>query len=296
MKLQRVIEISRPRFWIYEFGAFIVGAIAAYQSILVEPKLIVLLIIFGFFFLIPANIYIYGINDIFDYETDKLNSKKGTYEALVEPAEQKSLWNWIFYSNLPFFALGVILFWSRPSILLSFLAFFFFAGQYSATPIRTKAKPVIDSLFSGLHYVATGVFAFALLSGMLPPLSLIIAGLAWTTAMHVYSAIPDIKADTDAGLQTLAMILGSRSTVFLCVGMYTLAAYLVLPYFGLLSVLLLIPYLYLMWQSLKSISKENIVDESALFKIYKKFPLLNTIVGMALFFLTYFYQTGLLTF
>ena len=39
---------------------------------------------FVVYFLIPANILIYGINDIFDYDTDKLNPKKGTYEAFID--------------------------------------------------------------------------------------------------------------------------------------------------------------------------------------------------------------------
>lgn len=32
--------------------------------------------IFALYFVIAANIWIYGINDIYDYETDKLNPKK----------------------------------------------------------------------------------------------------------------------------------------------------------------------------------------------------------------------------
>jgi 4-hydroxybenzoate polyprenyltransferase len=37
---------------------------------------IIQVLLFGLYFLIPANIRIYGINDIYDYETDKLNPKK----------------------------------------------------------------------------------------------------------------------------------------------------------------------------------------------------------------------------
>jgi lycopene elongase/hydratase (dihydrobisanhydrobacterioruberin-forming) len=59
--------------------------------------------IFAAYFLISANIWIYGINDIYDYETDKLNPKKTEgYEALVTPPEQKSLWKRILWTTLPF--------------------------------------------------------------------------------------------------------------------------------------------------------------------------------------------------
>ena len=75
MKLKRILKISRPRFWIYELGPYIVGVVAAAQSdhfVWLFPAVI----IFFIFFAYPANIYIYGINDIYDYETDKLNPKK----------------------------------------------------------------------------------------------------------------------------------------------------------------------------------------------------------------------------
>ena len=91
MKLSRVIRISRPRFWIYELGPYMIGvlgAILTHQEIMQNPaidgltvgqlfmKHAVIIGIFALYFLIPANIRIYGINDIYDYETDKLNPKK----------------------------------------------------------------------------------------------------------------------------------------------------------------------------------------------------------------------------
>jgi lycopene elongase/hydratase (dihydrobisanhydrobacterioruberin-forming) len=78
MRLSRVIRISRPRFWIYELGPYMVGVLGGLiaNSYIGAYFHILLVIIFGLYFLIPANIWIYGINDIYDYETDKLNPKK----------------------------------------------------------------------------------------------------------------------------------------------------------------------------------------------------------------------------
>jgi 4-hydroxybenzoate polyprenyltransferase len=39
----------------------------------VRLSIVVLLMIY---FTYPANLLVYGVNDIFDYETDKLNAKK----------------------------------------------------------------------------------------------------------------------------------------------------------------------------------------------------------------------------
>jgi hypothetical protein len=47
--------------------------------------------------------------------------------------------------------------------IISFLAFLFFSSQYSAIPIRAKARPIMDSLFSAGHYVATAVFGYYLI-------------------------------------------------------------------------------------------------------------------------------------
>ena len=104
MTIKEVLKISRPRFWLYEAATFgLVGTVGALQglSFFSDWRYWV----FALYFLIPANILIYGINDIFDYETDKLNPKKGdnAYEALVPPERQRSLWKWIIFTNVPFF-------------------------------------------------------------------------------------------------------------------------------------------------------------------------------------------------
>lgn len=283
MKLARVLNISRPRFWVYEFGAYIVGLIAAYPFISTDNTW--LIVLFGIFFLIPANIFIYGINDIADYETDRLNAKKGSYEALVVPDEQKDLWKWILLTNTPFLLIAFLVPLTTINLIL-LLGFWFFAGFYSHEPIRAKSKPVIDSLFSGAHYVLTGIFGYSLITNTLPSWEIILAAMCWSVAMHVYSAIPDITADTQAGLKTLAILLGAKKTIVLCALLYSLAAILVYQYFGFLALILLIPYLYLMIKSFAVVD-----NDIELFMIYKKFPVLNSIIGMTIFFIVFYYQS-----
>ncbi len=270
MKFKEVIKVSRPRFWLYEAATFgLVGTVGALQglSFFSDWRYWV----FALYFLIPANILIYGINDIFDYETDKLNPKKGdgAYEALVPPERQRSLWKWILLTNIPF------LFFVPHSIelILSFLAFVFFASFYSAKPIRAKAKPFIDSLFSAGHYVATGVFGYYLAGGSSFPTVGVIAGMLWAVAMHAYSAVPDIKADLGAGLHTIAIMIGENRTIALCWFFYALAGYLVRDIIPFASVIGVLTFSYFMWRSHRTKTPE------ALFKLYTYFPLINTIIG-----------------
>lgn len=270
MKLKEVLRISRPRFWLYEAATFgLVGTVAALNGISFFSDWRYW--VFAVYFLIPANILIYGINDIFDYETDKLNPKKGdtAYEALVPPDRQRALWIWILVTNIPFFFFIPL----TTPLIFSFIVFIFCASFYSAEPIRAKAKPVIDSLFSAGHYVATGVFGYYLAGGTLFPTTGIIAGVCWAVAMHAYSAVPDIAADTQARLKTIAILIGGRRTIILCWFLYVCAAYLVRDIVPIASIVGGLTFSYFMYRSLRARSDE------ALFKLYTYFPLINTIIG-----------------
>ena len=58
-----LLKVSRPRFWIYIFGPYIVGLIAGVEN---KTELLSLLyLLFGIYFLYPANLLIYGVNDIY---------------------------------------------------------------------------------------------------------------------------------------------------------------------------------------------------------------------------------------
>lgn len=98
MKIKEVLRISRPRFWIYQAATYgLIGALSTTRGLAVFSDWKYWL--FFVYFLIPTNLLIYGVNDIFDYETDKLNPKKGTYEALVSPEKKGALWKWIIVTN-----------------------------------------------------------------------------------------------------------------------------------------------------------------------------------------------------
>ncbi|MGA1767725.1 MAG: prenyltransferase, partial [Aquiluna sp.] len=61
------------------------------------------LIILSFFFLIPYNFLMYGINDVFDYESDLRNPRKGGIEgALLAPALHRTTLLWAFGLAAPF--------------------------------------------------------------------------------------------------------------------------------------------------------------------------------------------------
>ncbi|MBK7394552.1 MAG: prenyltransferase [Chloracidobacterium sp.] len=266
-----LLKVSRPRFWFYIFGPYIVGLVAAAEYPQQLYKLIYLL--FGIYFTFPANLLVYGVNDIFDYETDKLNEKKSDYETLVAPERRSKLWLAIFAANIAF--AGILFLNNLPAVIAG-AAFLFFSIFYSATPIRAKTKPFLDSAFNIL-YVLPGVFAYSLVTGQFPPASIVIAAGCWTAAMHAYSAIPDIDADKAAGLKTIATVCGPYLTLAICAVLYATAAVIAAEYLGFASIMIGFAYVLLMLASARS------VKTGTLFKLYRSFPLINVAAGFVIF-------------
>ncbi len=271
MSIAKLLRISRPRFWIYLLGPYLIGSILAF-----EPTQLILQWPFwlGFiYFTFPANLLIYGVNDIFDYETDKLNPKKQSYETLVTPVEHTSVWTWILITNIP---LVLALYWINPLTLFGWLGFIILGVEYSAFPIRAKAKPFLDSIFNIL-YIFPGVVGYALFAQSLSlDWRLLLSAGLWTMAMHTYSAIPDIKADRASQTSTIATVLGSKLTLIYCFICYTLSGILLAQFSTALGVLIAIVYGFMIGFSWST-------NTAKIFKLYTYFPLLNAIIGFILF-------------
>lgn len=266
MTPRQVLRISRPRFWLYEAGTFAVGAVAA-GSFGHWP----LLLAWFAYFLFPANFLIYGVNDVFDYETDRRNAKKGDYEDLLPPSEHRKVLRLAALLTAPFLPL---LLFVPPGALLPFALFLACAVWYSAPPVRAKARPFLDSLFSAGHYVATAWFAYELAGNPVAAPWALLAGVLWCAAMHAYSAVPDIEADGGAGLRTVATVLGAERTIAACAALYLAAGLLAASALGYWAAALAVPYLVLMASSYRTARAGGSVMGQ-----YRVFPYLNACAG-----------------
>jgi len=213
-----VFELSRPRFWFYLAGPVVVGLVYAtptIEGLLLTPMNYALFL----YFLIPANLFIYGINDYFDSEIDEINPKKETKE--VRYTDDKLVAALVVACGL----LGLAFTPFLPLNALVWLGVFYVLSiGYSAPPMRFKTVPIADSVSNGL-YIVTGVVAFLTLApaSELPVLGVIGAWL-WTMGMHTFSAIPDIEPDREAGIRTTATWLGERRTYAYCFACWVAAA------------------------------------------------------------------------
>jgi 4-hydroxybenzoate polyprenyltransferase len=260
-----LLRLSRPRFWFYLAGPVIVGAVYAVDTLpaLFSP---IALALFAYF-LIPANVFLYGVNDVFDADIDETNPKKEDRE--VRYTGNRAVLAAVVVSGLLALAFLPVL----PAAALAALALFsFLAVEYSAPPLRFKTTPLLDSISNGL-YVLPGVVAYTAISGDLPPLFAVLGGWCWTMGMHTFSAIPDIEPDRKAGIRTTATALGERRTYLYC-GACWLAAALSFAFVHVFFAALLLAYPLLVFV----IARSSVAVERA----YWWYPAVNTLVGMVM--------------
>jgi 4-hydroxybenzoate polyprenyltransferase len=202
--LLRLIEISRPVLWINTIGTTIVAMWIT--GALWDWRILPILIWVTF----PFNLLIYGINDIFDRDTDDPNARKGGYGgAKIVDAETKPIIWGVVLTNAPFLIYFIAtLPWPAWAWMLAYTFSFW---QYSATPLRFKGRPVWDSL-SNTDYAYPLVFVpFAL--GAEPMWPAALGLMAWSMAKHVYDAIQDIDEDSAAGIRTTAVAFGTKGAL-----------------------------------------------------------------------------------
>ena len=260
-----LLRLSRPRFWLYLAGPAIVGAVfaAPTTAALFTPLTVAL----AAYFLVPANVFLYGVNDVFDADIDEQNPKKGDKEVRYRGSRA------VVAAMLASGVLGIAILPLLPTeAVVAMLAFLALSVQYSAPPFRFKTTPFLDSLSNGL-YVLPGVVAYATVAGAFPPALAVVGAWLWTMAMHTFSAIPDIEPDRAAGIETTATTLGEGATYAYCAVVWAAAAAvfaLVHPYWGgLLAV-------YPVFTAAVALSDVS-VDRA-----YWWFPILNTVVGALL--------------
>ncbi|WP_276300904.1 prenyltransferase [Halorussus lipolyticus] len=263
-----LLTLSRPRFWLYLAGPVLVGVAygASTAGDLFAPTAVALFA----YFLVPANVYLYGVNDVFDADIDEINPKK-TGESAKETRFQggPAVTAIVAVCGLAGVAfLGVL----PASAALWVVAFLVLGYAYSAPPFRLKTAPPLDSISNGL-YVLPGAAAYVALAGRQPPALAVVGGWLWAMAMHTFSAVPDIDPDRRAGIRTTATVLGERRTLAYCGVCWLFSA----GAFALLDVragalLLLYPLLAV------GVAETDVSVSRA----YWWFPAINTLVGMVL--------------
>jgi len=263
---------SRPLSWINT--AF--GFAAAY--ILTTGRVDAALAVGTLFFLVPYNLTMYGINDVFDYASDLANPRKGGAEgAVLSPTLHRAVMAWALLLPVPFIVFLVAI---GDPVSWLVLAFSLFAViGYSVPGLRFKEIPFLDSATSSAHFVSPAVYGLVLARAT--PTSalvvLLLAFFAWGVASHAFGAVQDVVPDRDAGIASIATVLGAKRTVRFASAMWALAGALMLftSWPGPLGAVLVLPYIGAVWP-FRSVSDEG---SGATNRGWRRFLLLNYVCG-----------------
>ncbi|MDX5894694.1 UbiA family prenyltransferase [Rubrobacter radiotolerans] len=202
--IRRLIHISRPVLWINTIGTVAVGMWLS--GTLWDAKVLPLLL----WATLPFNLLIYGVNDVFDQETDALNPRKGSFGgARISRSEVRLILLGVAATNAPFAVLFALTLPADALVWISLYALVFLG--YSVPPLRFKARPYLDSL-SNAAYAFPLVFVPLALGGS-PVWAAALGLMAWSAAKHTFDAVQDIDEDRRAGLATTATQLGPRGVV-----------------------------------------------------------------------------------
>ncbi|MGC8863458.1 MAG: prenyltransferase [Armatimonadota bacterium] len=268
-----LVRLSRWRFWLYLAGPYLVGCAAGIPALRELNRLW----FWGHlvFFLFPANLMLYGLNDLFDTETDSRNPKKGSVEHKLRHSEHNVAVIAVAAALLTAIVVAAVQHTREASITMT--VFTALAVFYSAPPIRFKARPILDSA-SNVLYALPGFLGYIQAGGSSVPAGAVVVAGLWTAAMHLFSAIPDIESDRSAAVHTTATLLGFRKSLAACAILWTAFAATVVLQASLWP-----------W-SLAAVIYPGIgltllfLNRDAIYRFYWRFPLINAGSGMFAFF------------
>lgn len=238
--LRMLLVSSRPLSWVNTAFPFA----AAY---LITTGGIDLTWVLGtLYFLIPYNLAMYGINDVFDYESDLHNPRKGGVEGAVldRGFHRITLWAAVV-TNVPFLAALILL--GNPLSWLVLAVSVFAVIAYSAPGLRFKERPFLDSITSSTHFVSPAVYGLVLAGAVFTPGLWAVLGafFLWGMASQAFGAVQDVVPDREGGISSIATVLGAKAVVWIAAAAYLAGGLLMLltPWPATLGGLLALPYI-----------------------------------------------------
>lgn len=268
--MKNLFVTSRPVSWVntaYPFAA-------AY--FLVTGRIDWVFVVGTLFFLIPYNLLMYGINDVFDYESDLLNARKGGVEGAVLDRKHHRFILWAsILGVMPFIAVLATQGGIAANLVLAISIFAVIA--YSAPGLRFKERPFLDSITSATHFVSPAVYGLVLVQADFTAglWAVLVAFFLWGMASQAFGAVQDIVPDREGGIASIGTVLGARFTVWFAFAAYACAGLLMLVTAAPFAALLALPYLINIATSLRL----NDATSERANDAWKRFLWLNYLTG-----------------
>jgi 4-hydroxybenzoate polyprenyltransferase len=208
-KFLLLVKESRPIGWILGPLVFLIGMTVS-GSIIITPVSIFQILMLSF----PGCIFVYGMNDVHDYESDKLNPRKTAVGGWIDPKLEPEYHRYVTHVSIFVVLLMFLSSFLTLNItnILAMVVLVASAHLYSAPPVRLKERPIIDSVSNGMIVFSTFLLGFSF-SGSIFNMGIDIYLLtAVAVGAHAYTTIMDYEFDKNAGYKTTAVVFGERGT------------------------------------------------------------------------------------
>ena len=201
-KFGRMIGVSRPVFWLIAPAAYLFGAISSGSAITQAALFQAFLLSF------PLGVYVFGINDLFDTETDGANPRRRGWLWGAKVVKEDA--SWIYPSSL-MVAAAMLASSANPIQALVIAIFLPIPLIYSMPPLRLKSRPVLDSISNAAYTYGPYAMGFSMSGGLgfLNP-QMILFALVFSAA-HAIGTVMDMEGDRRAGIRTFAIAYGPRA-------------------------------------------------------------------------------------
>jgi len=204
--LKLLIRTSRPSWWFFIPSIFLAG------SLFVNLELSWIFFLQVFLLSFPYSLFMFGINDIYDHDSDIINPRKKRLGGIRhERSDYVVIKRYVLLSGLLLLVSSLITL--NYINIIGMVSLLFVTYYYSAPPLRFKSRPVIDSLSNGLSFFLVFLMIISFSTEFFIPkniyfLSLLIA------VLHSFYSIPDYSSDKAVGHKTISVLLGKRVAAF----------------------------------------------------------------------------------
>ncbi len=199
-----LIQVSRPIVWPFLPLVYFLGLHAVHAELTVAAIAQMVLLTF------PMNLIGCGLNDIYDFESDRRCPRRRAIWGAVVREVDRPLVLWACLAMTPLMIFGACITQNWDNIVAT-VCLLLVAWLYSVPPIRLKERPPLDSLANGLGYfLIPFVMGYSLGAdprGM--PLKYYLLALS-VCGVHALASAADYEADRAAGHRTIAVAYGPR--------------------------------------------------------------------------------------
>lgn len=200
-----LVQVSRPIIWPVLPLVYALGMHAAHAR-LTGPAIGQLLML-----TFPMSLIGCGLNDIYDYESDRRSSRRrAIWGAVVTPTEQPLVFS-ACVAMIPLVIFSACLTRNRDNFMAT-VSLVVMAWIYSVPSFRLKERPPLDSLANGLGYFLLPLMMGYSLNAKYQDMPLRYYLLALCVAgIHALATAADYDADRAASHRTFAVVFGKRT-------------------------------------------------------------------------------------